>query len=119
MIMAYQWGEETLDHKKGDKFLANQWEDEILATGWEDKFISNQWKDKTLANRWEDEIMATRGRIRSLHIPRTMFLGTTSMLRRLMYQMMWTVTTHTLMRGTFPKLQRRGMSKSHLIRRQS
>jgi hypothetical protein len=72
--------DEILAYKRGDKITTNTWTDKIRAQKRRDKFLTNQWKDKTLAYRWEDEIMATRGRISSLHIPRTMFLGTTSML---------------------------------------
>jgi hypothetical protein len=50
-------------------------------------------------------------------LQRMMTLWTTLLLTRMMYQMMWTVTTHTLMRGMFPRLQRRGMFRSHKMRR--
>ena len=69
------------------------------------------WRTKTMTNQKPYLSMLPRRML-----PRMMFLRTTSMLTRLVCQMMWTVTTHTLMRGVFPRLQRRGTFKSHWIK---
>jgi hypothetical protein len=130
-IMTNLWEDEIPAYKRRDKFQANQWEDkipaykredEIMTTRWEDKIVTNQREDLALPNIWGGQTdMPTSGGTRPSHLRkpypsmllRTMFPRTTSLLTRVTHQMMWTVTTHTLMRGVFPGLQRRGMPKSH------
>jgi hypothetical protein len=134
-IMTNLWEDEIPAYKRRDKFQANQWEDKTLAykredesmtTRWEDKMVTNQREDLALPNTWggQTDIPTSGGtRPRPSHLrkphpsmlPRTMFPRTTSLLTRVTHQMMWTVTTHTLMRGVFPRLQRRGTLKNHWI----
>ena len=82
-----------------------------MATRWENEIVTTMWR-KNMAN--QKPYLET---LPKTMLPWTMFLGTTSLLTRVMHQMMWTVTTHTLMRGVFPRLQRRGMPISHWIER--
>ena len=56
------------------------------------------WEDEIVTNVWRNKIMTDQKPYLSMLL-RTMILGTTSLLTSMMYQMMWTVTRHTLMRG--------------------
>ena len=134
-IMTNLWEDEIIAYKRRDKFQANQWEDktpaykredEIMTTRWEDKMVTNQREDLALPNTWGGQTdMPTSGGTRPSHLrkpypsmlPRTMFPRTTSLLTRVTHQMMWTVTTHTLIRGVFPRLQKRGTFRSHWIKK--
>ena len=124
-ILATRWGDRILTYKQGDKVITYMRGDEIMANQWEDKILAYKREVDIMATRWEDEIVITMWRknmanqksypsmLPKTMLPRTMFLGTTSLLTRVTYQMTWTVTTHTLMRGVFLRLQRRGMPISH------
>ena len=80
-----------------------------MATRWENEIVTTMWR-KNMANQ-----KPYLERLPKTMLPRTMFLGTTSLLTRMRYQITWTVTTHTLMRGVFPRLQRRGTFRNHWI----
>ena len=109
--MANQWRDKIEAYKRGDKITTNMWRDKIEAHKREDEILVNQWEDKILSCKKED-VTLTNNMLPKTMLPRTMLL-----LTRVTYKLMWTVTTHTLMRGVFPRLQRRGMPKSHWTER--